>query len=389
MIDKIKTISKKNIIQNKTYLYSAGFNTDKKLKGKERINEELSDLKMLIKKKVKLILISHQGSYKMKNTVHFNFLQKYLQKKLHTKILYIKRKKINFSKDLSKKIKNGEVLLLPNVRFYKNEETNSFELGKKFSKLADIVIIGGFSKAHRLNASNNSILNFKPAYLANGIFNEIKKIEPWLNPQKHSICILGGEKKEKITLGLKSFCKTYNYIIPSGVVLNSILKSLKINIGKSKHHTINEINLINKIYTKYKKKILLPEFVLVTKENKFKKVKKISLNNLNKQDNIVGFILSDIMKKRLNICVKNKSHILLAGTPSLMKHNVKYPTIDILKYLNKNKKKSLLLGGDTVSDLKFRGNKSSGGGSALYYLSNKSLPLIDSMYKNQRVFNVI
>ena len=68
MINKIKTISKKNIIQNKTYLYSAGFNTDKKLKGKERINEELSDLKMLIKKKVKIILMSHQGSYKMKNT---------------------------------------------------------------------------------------------------------------------------------------------------------------------------------------------------------------------------------------------------------------------------------------------------------------------------------
>ena len=275
------------------------------------------------------------------------------------------------------------------MRFYKDEEKNSAELGKNFSKLADIIIIGGFSKAHRLNASNNSVLNFKPAYLANGIFNEIKKIEPWLNPQKHSICILGGEKKEKITLGLKNFCKTYNYIIPSGVVLNSILKSLKINIGKSKYHAINEINLINNIYTKYKNKILLPEFVLVSKDSKFNKVKKISLYNLNKQDNIVGFVLSDIMKKKLNICVKNKSHILLAGTPSLMKYNVKYPTKDIIKYLNKNKKKSLLLGGDTVSDLKFRGNKSSGGGSALYYLSNKSLPLVDSMYKNQRVFNVI
>ena len=51
MITKIKTISSKNIVPKKTYLYSAGFNTDKKLNGKERINEELGDLKMLVKKK--------------------------------------------------------------------------------------------------------------------------------------------------------------------------------------------------------------------------------------------------------------------------------------------------------------------------------------------------
>jgi phosphoglycerate kinase len=389
MINKIKTISSKNIVPKKTYLYSAGFNTDKNLNGKERIHEELGDLKMLVKKKVKIIIASHQGSYKMKNTIHFDFLKEYLKKKLRTKIIYIKKKEFNFSKDLSKKIKYGEILLLPNVRFHKSEEKNSLKLGKKFSDLADIIIIGGFSKAHRLNASNNSLLNFKPAYLANGISKEIKKIKPWVNPKKNSICILGGEKKEKITLGFKNFCKIYSYIIPSGVVLNSVLKSLKINIGKSKYHGIKEIKLISSIYRKYKKKILLPKIVIVSEGTNFKKIKKISINNLNQKDNIVGFILSDNMKEKFNICVKNKSHILLAGTPSLMKNNIKYPTIEIIKYLKMNKKKSLLLGGDTVSDLNFQGNKSSGGGSALYYLSNKSLPVIDTMYKNQKEFNVI
>mgnify|MGYP001433058498 CR=1 FL=1 len=271
MINKIKIISNKNIVQKKTYLYSAGFNTDKKLNGKERIHEELGDLRMLVKKKVKIILISHQGSYIMKNTVHFDFLKRYLQKKLRTKIIYIRNKKINFSKDLSKKIKYGEILLLPNVRFYKNEEKNSLKLGKKFSDLADYIIIGGFSKAHRLNASNNSLLNFKPAYLANGIFKEIKKIKPWLNPKKNSICILGGEKKEKITLGLKNFCKIYSYIIPSGVVLNSILKSLKINIGKSKYHGIKEIRIISSIYKKYKKKYYFQNLFLLAKVQILKK----------------------------------------------------------------------------------------------------------------------
>ena len=80
---------------------------------------------------------------------------------------------------------------------------------------------------------------------------------------------------------------------------------------------------------------------------------------------------------------------MLAGTPSLMKFKAYSPTNEILKYLRSNKKNSLLLGGDTVSDLKYNGIKSSGGGSALYYLSNKMLPIIHTIYKNQKKFNVI
>lgn len=388
MMRQIKTISKKVIEREKVYLYSAGFNVDKKLNGIERIEEEIEDLKLLIKKKVKIILISHQGSYKKKDTLHFDFLIKFLQKKLNTKIKYLK--KIDFyTKKLSKKIKNGEILFLPNARFYEGEEKNSPKLGEKFSRLADYFIIGGFSKAHRLNASNNSLLKYKPAYLSNGIIKQINKIKPWASPKKNSICILGGEKEEKISLGLKNLCKVYDYIIPSGVVLNTILKSLKIEIGKSKHHKIKELKLAKKIYNKFKRKIYLPELLLVSSNNNYKKFKKKNIYKIKCNENIVGFILSKEMKKKLHFCAKNKSQILLAGTPSLMKFKAYSPTNEILKYLRSNKKNSLLLGGDTVSDLKYNGIKSSGGGSALYYLSNKMLPIIHIIYKNQKKFNVI
>ena len=87
--------------------------------------------------------------------------------------------------------------------------------------------------------------------------------------------------------------------------------------------------------------------------------------------------------------ILKKSQILLAGTPSVIKKNFKEPSFSILKYINKNKKNSLMLGGDTVSDLPFKGLKSSGGGSSLHYLSNKVLPVLKSLYKNQKKFNVI
>jgi len=389
MLNLIKKLNPNVINKDKVYLYSAGFNVDKFLKGKVRIEEEIDDLKLLIKKKTKILLISHQGSYKKKNTIHFNFLINYLKKRLNTKIIYIRKKNISDTKKILKLSKHGQIVFLPNIRFFKGEELNSHTLGKTLSKLTDFVIIGGFSKAHRINSSNNALLKYKPAYLSNGIFREIKKLKPWLNPKKNSLCILGGVKKEKITIGLNFLTKTYNYIIPGGLVLNTILKSNKHNIGSSLYHTKKELTLTKKIYAKYKDKFLMPKTFIVCDKNDHKKNRKIELKNIKKNEIIVGFNLSQKMHMVLKKCILKKSQILVAGTPSLIKKNFKEPSVAILKYINKNKKTSLMLGGDTVSDLPFKGLKSSGGGSSLFYLSNKVLPVLENLYKNQKKFNVI
>ena len=94
MLNLIKKLSPNVVNKNKVYLYSAGFNVDKFLKGKVRIEEEIKDLKLLIKKNVKILLISHQGSFNKKNTINFDFLINYLKKKLNTKIIYIRKKNI-------------------------------------------------------------------------------------------------------------------------------------------------------------------------------------------------------------------------------------------------------------------------------------------------------
>ena len=255
--------------------------------------------------------------------------------------------------------------------------------------LTDFVIIGGFSKAHRKNSSNNAILKYKPAYLSNGIYREIIKLKPWLKPKKNSLCILGGIKKEKITVGLNFLSKTYNHIIPAGLVLNTILKSTKHNIGSSTYHSKKELILTEKIYAKYKDKFLIPKKFIVCDKNNHKINRKTDLKNIKKNEIIVGFNLSQEMHMILKKCITKKSQILLAGTPSIIKKNFKEPSVSILRYINKNKKNSLMLGGDTVSDLPFKGLKSSGGGSSLFYLSNKVLPVLESLYRNQRKFNVI
>lgn len=387
IIEKIKRISLNKIKHNKIYLYSAGFNVDREINNKSRIDEELNDLKLLLKKKVKVGIVSHQGSFYKKDTRHLDFLKKYLEKKLNTKLIYLK--KINFKKKIFNKIKEGQILLLPNIRFFKGEEKNSKALGKDLSKIADFVIIGGFSKAHRKNSSNNSVLNYIPGYLSNGIYAELRKLKPWIKPKKDSVCFIGGEKKEKITTGLKYLIKSYSYVIPCGVVLNSFLKFLNYNIGLSKTHKLEEIKILNTVFKKYKKKLILPDHCIVTLKNNFKKRRLTKINQVKKNELIAGFKLNSKMKNILKKCISKESHILLAGTPSMVSNNFNEPSFEILRYIKKNRSKSLLLGGDTISDLPYDGMKSSGGGSALHYLSNKDLPIIEGLYKNQKKFNVI
>ena len=95
------------------------------------------------------------------------------------------------------------------------------------------------------------------------------------------------------------------------------------------------------------------------------------------------------MIKIIKNCLKRNKNIIIAGTPSLISKKCFQPTQELSTLIEKNNKKVLLLGGDTVSDLKFSGKKSSGGGSALYYLSKKSLPILKTLYKNQIKFNVV
>ena len=70
MINELKKINSRNINKNQTYIYSAGFNVDQSMQGKSRLFEEINDLKLLIKKKAKIVLVSHQGSFKKK--IHCN-----------------------------------------------------------------------------------------------------------------------------------------------------------------------------------------------------------------------------------------------------------------------------------------------------------------------------
>ena len=232
-----------------------------------------------------------------------------------------------------------------------------------------------------------AILKYVKAFLSNGIVNELIKLDKWKKySKKNFIFFIGGNKKEKVMIGLKYLGKKFNYIVPSGVVLNSILKAKGFQIGKSLYFKEAKIkNVINNFLKKNTKKIILPSRFLILEQKKNKKKVKF-LNEIKETDTIAGYLHTKKLDNLLSKKCKKIHKILFSGTPSLVKKKVVEPTRYLSKRFKNIKSNILILGGDSANDLKRRKNVSSGGGSSLKYISNNRLEIITELYKNKRIF---
>jgi phosphoglycerate kinase len=380
-ISKKIIINYKNLKKKETWLYSAGFNVEKNSSNFSRIDEEIYDLKELMKKKCKVFLITHQGDFKKKTSKHLFFLKKILREKLKVDVSYYAGKinRTNMLNLINKK-KVQSITIVGNTRLQKGEQSNSKETAKIYSILSSKIIIGGFSKVHRKNASNNAIINFTKSFLSKGIIQELKKIEKWKKfSKKNYMILLGGVKKEKVELGLAIIAKNFKVVVPSGLVLNTILKQLNYKIGQSEYFKDNTLKIVKIFLRKYKSKIILPSKIIVI--NSFSKKKRTCLLNDVKNNEIIGgFMVSKELKQKLLKCKKDEK-ILLSGTPSLVDKKIYEPTRTISKYLRTMSKNLLILGGDSANDLNFTKNSniSSGGGAALSYLALNRLEVIDKI----------
>ena len=133
-----------------------------------------------------------------------------------------------------KALKPGEVLLLENVRFYKEEEANDPEFAKTLASYGDIYCNDAFGTAHRAHASTEGVSHYLPSYAGFLIEKEVKFMAPLLeNPEKPFVAIIGGSKvSSKITV-LESLVKTCDTIVIGGGMAYTFLSVLGNKIGKS------------------------------------------------------------------------------------------------------------------------------------------------------------
>ena len=367
-----------------------------KVSDKSRIDKVVPIIKKFINKKAKIILISHLGRPKGKINKKLSLkpLVPILKNLLNTQVYFSNESYGASVVDKSKKIKSGEVLLLENIRFNKEEEENEEVFAKELSKIGDVYVNEAFSCSHRAHASVYEITKYIDSYAGTLLSEEVEIINLLLNKAEKPVsCIIGGSKISTKIGVLTNLVKKMQNIIIVGAMANNFIKYNGYKIGKSLFEK-NQENLLKDIIKKCEEnncKLIIPEDVIVAKDYESDAQLK-SLNKIDDTDIILDIGQSTIKK----ICnVINESKTILWNGPAGYFENEKFSkgSYEIAKKITENTKNKSLTsiagGGDTVAVINKSGcsNRftyiSTAGGAFLELLEGKNLPGIKVLEINE------
>ena len=265
---------------------------NKKIQDYTRIAQTLPFLQNLINRKSKIILISHLGRPKGIKDSSLSLLPiyKYLKEKLNTNMYFYTGEVDDDIKEKIFYLNEGEILLMENIRFSKEETENNENFSKKLGELGEIYVNDAFSCSHRKQSSIHGITKFvKEIYAGPLIEKEITAINSVIEDKKKPVtCIIGGSKVSTKIGVISNLAKSVSNIIIVGAMANNFLAYKKYEIGSSLKEENSE-NVVKKILDdaeENKCKIIIPEDCLVSKSFEGDAVSK-DVKSLEKDDIIL------------------------------------------------------------------------------------------------------
>ncbi|MBR3563821.1 MAG: phosphoglycerate kinase [Clostridia bacterium] len=241
---------------------------DGEITDETRIQAALPTIKYLLEQNAKVILCSHLGRPKGEFKPEFSLapVAKRLQELLpNNKVVFAKDVIGESADEAVKNIQNGEVVLLENLRFHKEETNNDPEFAKKLASYADIYVSDAFGTVHRAHASTAAIAQYLPAVAGFLIEKELQFLGNALeNPVRPFVAILGGAKiADKIGVIDNLFTKVDSLIIGGGMA-NTFIAAQGIDMKASLVDN-DSIEVAKELLAKAKMKgvkILLPSDVI-------------------------------------------------------------------------------------------------------------------------------
>ena len=389
----MKTIDQANFA-NKKVLIRVDFNVplDKnyKITDDNRITAALPTIKKILKDGGAVILMSHLGRPKDGPT------DKYSLKHIVPHLSDLLGQQVEFADDCigqeatdkAKALQAGEVLLLENLRFYKEEEKGDVEFAKKLASLGNIYVNDAFGTAHRAHASTSIIAQFFPdaKYFGYLMASELENAEKVLNnPTKPFTAIMGGAKvSDKIQLIERLLDKVDNLIIGGGMTY-TFFKAEGGQIGKSLVEE-DKLDLAKSLIQKAKDKgvnLILPVDSIIADNFSNEANTETAQNDQIKE----GWMGLDIGPKSIEAFSKviEESKTILWNGPMGVFEMDKFETgtksvAEAIVKATNNGAFSLIGGGDSAAAIsKFNLTSqvsyvSTGGGALLEYMEGKELP---------------
>ncbi len=356
-----------------------------------RIVSSLNTIKYLLDNNAKVILCSHLGRPKGEVKKEFSLapVARELERLLGKEVKLASDVVGESAKALTNNMKEGEIVLLENVRFEPGEEKNDEELSKKFASLAEIYVNDAFGSAHRAHSSTEGVAKFLPAVSGFLMEKEINFLGTALeNPERPFVAILGGKKvSDKINV-IDNLLEKVDKLIIGGGMAFTFFKAQGYNVGNSICE-LDKLDLANSLLEKAKAKgvkLLLPVDTKLGKDfsndTESKTVKSTEI-----PDDWEGFDIGaetiELYKEEL----KDAKTVVWNGPVGAFElEKFAVGTNSIAKILGDLENATTIIGGgDSAAAIEKAGlsNKmthiSTGGGASLEFLEGKKLPGVECL----------
>ena len=381
-------------IKNKKVLVRVDFNVpqDGKLNITDdtRIRAAVPTIKYAVDKGSRVILMSHLGRPKGGPE------PKYSLKPAAERLSQLIGKPVAMAPDCVgsevKKIvaamKPGDIVLLENLRFHKEEEANDPDFSKELASLGDVYVNDAFGTAHRAHASTEGVTRYLPSVSGFLVQKEIEYFEKAVaNPAKPYIAILGGAKvSDKIEV-IKNLMNKVDALLIGGGMAYTFLKAQGVDIGNSKLEA-DKVGLASQILSeaqKKKVKILLPvDHVVADKVDAGQNAKIIDGAAI--PGGMLGLDIGPKTTAEFEKQLRGAKTIIWNGPLGVFEiDKFDKGSRAIARFISGLKATSIIGGGDTAAAVAKFGlaNKmshiSTGGGASLEYLEGKTLPGIAAL----------
>lgn len=355
-----------------------------------RLKASVATIELLIKKNAKVIILAHLGRPKgeRKPDLSLKPIAKRLSELLNRPIEFIEDINNPECKNKINSLKSGEILMLENIRFEKDETSKDQlernRLAQKLAELADFFVIDGFGVVHREQASVTDIARLLPSAPGKLVEAEQKAFDKVLkNPERPYVVVLGGSKVSDKLGVINNLINKVDLLLIGGGMAFTFLKANGFEVGQSllEVDRIDEVNQLMKFAKEKNVEIVLPLDVVISKDlDGSSEVQTVDVANIPSDQK--GLDIGPKTVELFNSKLEQAKTVVWNGPMGVFEvKEFSNGTKQIAQKISELSAYTVVGGGDSAAAIRLLGldeskfdHISTGGGASLELLEGKELP---------------
>jgi phosphoglycerate kinase len=340
-----------------------------------RIRESLPTLRFLRECGARTVILSHIGKGKPSDTLRP--VVEHLEKEFP--VVFLPELMSPENVRMTNEMKDGDVLLLENIRHSEGEENNDPAFAQYLASLGDLYVNDAFSVSHRPHASVVGVPALLPHFAGLRFVQEVERLASAFTPEHPFLFILGGAKIETKMPLLKKFLDRADHVFVGGAIANNFIKVAGNEIGTSVYDAAELEGLDQFVHHEH---LIIPSDVVVKNAAG---AHAATLAEVTEGDMIVDVGLETI--KHLEQVIGEAKLVVWNGPLGFYEEGFTEGTRELLDLIAGSRAESIIGGGDTVALINEMGAiekfsfVSTGGGAMLDYLANETLPGIEALQR--------